>query len=72
MLWFIWKEEEKIKIMRIACMTHLFIPVQMICLFSPQVKINHDSHEFILEFGTVVNKLGQLRLFYDNFFKYNF
>jgi hypothetical protein len=25
------------------------------CLFSLQVKMNHDSHEFILEFGTVAN-----------------
>jgi hypothetical protein len=27
------------------------------CLFS-QVKINHDSHEFILESGTVANNTG--------------
>ncbi len=26
------------------------------CLFFCRLKINHDSHEFILEFGTVANK----------------
>jgi hypothetical protein len=29
------------------------------CLFFCRLKINHDSYEFILEFGTVANKKGQ-------------
>jgi hypothetical protein len=29
------------------------------CLFFRRLIINHDSHKFILEFGTVVNKIKQ-------------
>jgi hypothetical protein len=33
------------------------ISSQACCLFSLQVKKNHGSHEFILEFGTITNSL---------------
>ncbi len=33
----------------------IVLSVQLTCLFYLQVKINHDTHEFILNFGTAMN-----------------
>ncbi len=44
-LWFIIKEIPKIQ----------YVVAWLICLFFRRLKINHVSHEFILEFGTVTN-----------------
>ncbi len=37
----------------VRCSYFLIFPTD--CLFFCRLKINHDSHEFILEFGTVAN-----------------
>ncbi len=49
------KKRKKIKILCIACMTHLLFLYDWFVYFLRRLKINYDSHEVILEFGTVAN-----------------
>ncbi len=72
MLQFIWKE--KIGISWVACIVHyscLIIRCSGACMihspclivyFICRLKINHDSHEFIVEFTTVVNKYKYVKI----------
>jgi hypothetical protein len=43
------------------CSLSVFCTVPIYCLFFHRLKINHDSHEFILEFGTVANRYNVFR-----------
>jgi hypothetical protein len=49
------KKKKKIKVLCIACMTNCLLLCDWFVCFLCRLKINHDSHEFVLEFGTVAN-----------------
>ncbi len=49
------KKRKKIKILCISYMTNCFFLCDWFVYFLRRLKINHDSHEFFLEFGTVAN-----------------
>jgi hypothetical protein len=74
--WFVWKKWRKDSECRIspAWLTCLqdavhILSIWLICLFLCRLKINHDSYEFILEFGTIANTYIYIYTVYINIWK---